>query len=188
MDNQNQQAKATVTELGQPQLILGTPWLQQTNSNIDWKNRTISLDRRQIYEEICDQISEGYEYCNYACDDNSEDELNVKTNTSQLLAQKYGNKKSDDPRKIVPKDYHQYLDIFSEKKASRFPPDQKWNHKIELLPTFEAKPFPNYKLAPKELEELDKFLDENLLKGYIRPSKLPMALPFFFVSKKDRKL
>ncbi|KXN85838.1 hypothetical protein AN958_10796, partial [Leucoagaricus sp. SymC.cos] len=169
-------------------LILGTPWLQNTNLNIDWKNKTISLDRQLIYDEICDQISEGYEYINYVHMDENEDKLNIKTNTSQLLAQKYGNKKSDDPRKIVPNDYHQYLDIFSEKKASRFPPDQKWNHKIELLPTFEAKPFLNYKLALKELEELDKFLDENLLKGYICPLKLPMASPFFFVSKKDGKL
>jgi hypothetical protein len=32
---------------------------------------------------------------------------------------------------------------------------------------------------------MDKFLEENLWKGYIRPSKSPMASPFFFVSKKD---
>jgi len=33
--------------------------------------------------------------------------------------------------------------------------------------------------------ELDKFLKENLEKGYIRPSQSPMASPFFFVSKKE---
>jgi hypothetical protein len=33
--------------------------------------------------------------------------------------------------------------------------------------------------------ELDKFLKENLEKGYIRPSQSPMASPFFFVDKKD---
>ena len=38
---------------------------------------------------------------------------------------------------------------------------------------------------PKEQEKLNEFLDENLEKGYIRPSKSPMASPFFFVSKKD---
>ena len=35
---------------------------------------------------------------------------------------------------------------------------------------------------------LDKFLKENLEKGYIRPSQFPMASPFFFVDKKDGKL
>ena len=35
---------------------------------------------------------------------------------------------------------------------------------------------------------MDKFLKENLEKGYIRPSQSPMASPFFFVGKKDGKL
>ena len=39
-----------------------------------------------------------------------------------------------------------------------------------------------------EQAKLNKFLNENLAKGYIRPSKSPMALPFFFISKKDGKL
>jgi hypothetical protein len=32
---------------------------------------------------------------------------------------------------------------------------------------FEAKSFKNYNLTPEEQKELDKFLDENLKKGYI---------------------
>ena len=39
-----------------------------------------------------------------------------------------------------------------------------------------------------EREEPDKFLDENLAKGYIQPSKSLMAFPFFFVQKKDGSL
>jgi hypothetical protein len=35
---------------------------------------------------------------------------------------------------------------------------------------------------------LEKFLDEMVAKGYIRPSKSPYASPFFFVKKKDGKL
>ena len=41
---------------------------------------------------------------------------------------------------------------------------------------------------PEEQIEQDKFLKENLKKGYIRPSQSPMASPFFFVKKKDGKL
>jgi hypothetical protein len=36
--------------------------------------------------------------------------------------------------------------------------------------------------------ELEKFLDEMVANGYIRPSKSPYASPFFFVKKKDGKL
>jgi len=53
---------------------------------------------------------------------------------------------------------------------------------------FEPKSFKTYNLTPEETKELDSFLDEQLAKGYIRPSKSPMASPFFFVSKKDGKL
>jgi hypothetical protein len=53
---------------------------------------------------------------------------------------------------------------------------------------FESKLFKNYNLTPAEQIELDKFLKENLEKGYIQPSQSPMASPFFFISKKDGKL
>ena len=47
------------------------------------------------------------------------------------------------------------------------------------------------KIYPLNLEEqiqLDTFLKENLQSGRIRPSKSPMASPFFFVKKKDGSL
>jgi hypothetical protein len=53
---------------------------------------------------------------------------------------------------------------------------------------FEPKSFKMYNLTPKEQIELDKFLKKNLDRGYIKPSQSPMALPFFFVKKKDEKL
>ena len=43
-------------------------------------------------------------------------------------------------------------------------------------------------MSQKEQMALDEFLEENLRKGYIRPSKSPMASPFFFVGKKDGSL
>jgi hypothetical protein len=54
--------------------------------------------------------------------------------------------------------------------------------------SFVLKSFKTYNLTPQEQTELDKFLKENLEKGYIRPSQSPMASPFFFVDKKDGKL
>jgi Reverse transcriptase (RNA-dependent DNA polymerase) len=53
---------------------------------------------------------------------------------------------------------------------------------------FESKSFKIYNLTPAEQIKLDKFLKENLKNRYIQPSQLPMASPFFFVSKKDGKL
>ena len=53
---------------------------------------------------------------------------------------------------------------------------------------FEPKSFKNYNLTLEEQVELDKFLKENLEKGYIQPLQSPMASLFFFVKKKDGKL
>src|SRR3984957_15952430 len=40
----------------------------------------------------------------------------------------------------------------------------------------------------KEQQELERFIEEHLRTGRIRPSISPMASPFFFVKKKDGKL
>ena len=100
------------------------------------------------------------------------------------------NLKKDDltDKQIVPPEYHEFLDIFNEKRASRFPDKRPWDHKIDMKPDFEPKLFKNYNLTPAEQIKLHNFLKENLEKGYIRKSKSPMASPFFFVKKKDGKL
>ena len=88
----------------------------------------------------------------------------------------------------IPMEYHKFLDMFDEDKADRFPESRPWDHKIELKDGFQPKSFKAYNLTTEEQTELDKFLKENLDKGYIRPSQSPMATPFFFVKKKDGKL
>jgi len=50
-----------------------------------------------------------------------------------------------------------------------------------------AKEIKVYALSPKEHEEVDDFINEQLRKGYIQPSKSPQTLPIFFVPKKDHK-
>ena len=105
------------------------------------------------------------------------------------LAIKENEKKVEKTAKeIVPEEYHEYLDVFDEVKANRFPDSRPWDHKIEMKEDFEPKQFMPYKVTPGEQVELDEFLRDNLEKGYIRPSQSPMATPMFFVAKKDGKL
>ena len=115
--------------------------------------------------------------------------INVKTNVAMELAIKENEKKPDaSAKELVPEDLHDFLDVFDEERAGRLPKSQPWDHKIEMKEGFEPKSFKNYNLTPAEQIELDKFLKENLDKGYIQPSQSPMASPFFFVNKKDGKL
>ena len=112
-----------------------------------------------------------------------------KINVATKLAIKENSKKEEKTEEqLVPEEFHKYLDIFSEEKAHRFPETRPWDHKIKMKEGFKPKSFKNYNLTLAEQLELDKFLKENLEKGYIRPSQSPMASPFFFVDKKDGKL
>ena len=44
-----------------------------------------------------------------------------------------------------------------------------------------------YLLSREEREEMCKFIQEQLRKGYIRPLKSPQTAPVFFIGKKDSK-
>ena len=81
-----------------------------------------------------------------------------------------------------------YASVFEKNAAERFPDERPYDYAIELKADFVLKDCKVYQLTPEEDWKLTKFLNENLKKGYIRPSKSPMASPFFFVGKKDGNL
>src|SRR6202789_2585575 len=115
--------------------------------------------------------------------------INTKTSNSIEFHLEHDEKKKEIPlNQQIPAEYHEYLDVFDEEKADRFPDSRPWDHKIDLKDGFLPKSFKTYNLTPEEQSELDKFLKDNLGKEYIRPSQSPMGSPFFFVKKKDGKL
>ena len=89
---------------------------------------------------------------------------------------------------LVPEQYRDFAKVFSEDESQRLPEHKPWDHAIELVPEAKGWKAKVYPLSHNEQVELDKFLGENLKKGYIRPSKLPQASPFFFVPKKSGEL
>ena len=91
-----------------------------------------------------------------------------KINVATKLAIKENKKKTEKmDKELVPEEYHEYLDVFNEEKAARFPESKPWDHKIKMKEGFKPKSFKNYNLTPAEQLELDDFLKENLEKGYI---------------------
>ena len=94
-----------------------------------------------------------------------------------------------DHRKVeemVPKRFHKWLKVFGKVESKRMPVRKVWNHAIDLKDDFKASKATVYPLSRNEKEEVQKFINEHLKKGYIRPSKSPQTLPVFFVGKKDR--
>ena len=105
-----------------------------------------------------------------------------------MAQQENATKEARTKEEIVPQYLHEFLDRFDKKEAERFPESRPYDHAIDTKPDFIPKDCKVYPLSPKEQEALDEFLEENLRKGFIRPSKSPQASPFFFVGKKDGKL
>src|SRR6266508_5974615 len=66
--------------------------------------------------------------------------INVKTSHSQVLYKKYQgqieDKLQESTEDLVPQELHEYLAVFSEEAASRFPERKPWDHKILLKKIF----------------------------------------------------
>nr|GEW84023.1 putative reverse transcriptase domain-containing protein [Tanacetum cinerariifolium] len=77
-----------------------------------------------------------------------------------------------------------FLDVFPEDLPG-LPPPRELEFKIELVPGAALEACAPYRLAPSEMKELAKQLQELSDKGFIRPSSSPWGAPVLFVKKKD---
>ncbi|SYW74704.1 uncharacterized protein UHO2_01570 [Ustilago hordei] len=88
----------------------------------------------------------------------------------------------------IPKPYQHLCDVFDEVEADRLPQHTEHDLHLELIEGSRPPQGPLYLKGPKEMSELRKYLDENLAKGFIGPSKSQARSPVLFVPKKDRGL
>ena len=89
---------------------------------------------------------------------------------------------------LIPPYLHDFKEVFAKESFDLLPVKCSWDHAIELEPGSKPSSCKVYPLAPNEQVQLDTFLQENLSTGQIHPSKSPMALPVFFIKKKDGSL
>jgi hypothetical protein len=156
-----------MTGLGKQRIIFGSPWLHKYNLIIEWKKGEVTfkpfrIDWRRLMEKgkriqmeqqpKIEEVVDDEEQKNRTTLPLKEDKLGVyikllktdvwiyKTNIAMELAIEENSKKQDKTdEQLVPVEYHEYLDIFSEEKAHRFPESRPWDHKIEMKEGFEPK-------------------------------------------------
>ena len=75
--------------------------------------------------------------------------------------------------------------MFGKVESERMPTRKIWDHAIDLKETFKPQKGRIYSLSKNEREEVQNFINDQLRKGYIRPSKSPQTSPVFFVGKKN---
>ena len=87
---------------------------------------------------------------------------------------------------MVPKRFLKWRKVFGKVELERIPTRKIWDHTIDLKETFKLWKGRIYSLSKNKRDKVQNFVNNQLRKGYIRPSKSPQTLPVFFVNKKDR--
>jgi len=184
--------KLDICDLGRTEVILGMPWLATHNPEIDWERGEVKMTR---CPPLCRR--------NEAVKKNKERKKIVKRRETRKMKEKKAinwaaDEKEDwgreeememDHHKIegmVPKKFQRWLKVFRKVESERMPVRKVWDHTINLKEDFKASKAKVYPLSRNERDEVQKFVEDHLKKGYIRPSKLQQMLPVFFVGKKDR--
>jgi len=88
-------------------------------------------------------------------------------------------------KEMVPQRFLKWRKVFGKVKSERMPIRKIWDHAIDLKEMFKPQKGRIYPLSRDEREEVQNFINNQLRKGYIRPSKYPQTSPVFFVGKKD---
>ena len=94
----------------------------------------------------------------------------------------------EDVRTQLPKEYHEFLDVFDRAQANHLPPHRSSDHKIELIGESLPPQSRAYRMSPYKLQKVKAYLDENLSKGFITPSQAPYSSPVLFALKSNGDL
>ncbi|KAI2661215.1 Transposon Tf2-9 polyprotein [Labeo rohita] len=137
-------------------LILGYPWLHQHEPTISWSEATITH-----WSSRC------------------------QPHFSQPAVQLTASPELHSPRSIIPEEYQDLLEAFSTIKATHLPPHRAGDCAIDLVPGALPPRGCVFPLSQPESEAMNQYIQEELAKGFIRPSTSPASAGFFFVKKKD---
>ncbi len=187
-----------ITELSDRQIFLGHDWLARHNPIINWKSGGLTFAwcqcRKSLFmlpdvdpdDKWDEELEEGE---TILAIDFTQAILICAHHANDFAAKASEGKEAKMFKEMVLEWCRDFADLFEKENFNELPEPKTWDHAIELTPNVNANlDCKVYPLNRNEQAELDKFLDENLSSGRIRPSKLPMASLFFFIKKKDGKL
>src|SRR5882672_10536327 len=174
-------AKFFITNLGKDQLILGYPWLEEFNPEINWTDgkllgthihlKTPALVAK---EQLKTHVRE------------TETKEISKVTIAQQMAEKHLEDSDTVKNTAIPPEYQRHVKVFSEKEAEQFPPSREWDHRIPLKKdtpdTINAKLF---SLPQKNRDAIQTWVQKMLDKDFIQRSDSRYRHSTFTVPKKD---
>jgi len=172
-----------VCDLGKTEVILGMPWLAAHNPEINWEMGEVKMTR---CPPLCGGKSKRKEKVRMTATEEEEKIVRWVIDDKEDWGRE--EEIEEDHRKIkeiVPKKFLKWRKVFGKVESERMPTRKIWDHVIDLKETFKPRKGKIYPLSKNEREEVQNFVEDQLRKGYIRPSKSPQTSPVFFVGKKD---
>ena len=123
-----------VTGLGRQKIILGLPWLRETNPIIDWEKGTLEWRQPKLEKNMPKKETMIRTTTTISEEEDEEEHLNSTQNPldnsdlALLVASITGDRQKSIQRKRIylwknrsPKEFHEFLNTFSEENAARFP-------------------------------------------------------------------
>ncbi|TIC91053.1 Transposon Tf2-6 polyprotein [Colletotrichum higginsianum] len=172
-----------ITKIGQLDVILGVPWLRKHDPDISWKANQLRW-RDSATEARCMPQPPGehrrQRYVAYV--------KRIEPMKDERFESFINDQREEERLSPIPAEYRSYKKLFAEELETGLPEHGPWDHEIPIKEGEHPKFHKLYGLNENQREELDKYIDENLRKGYIRPSTSPAGYPILFVPKKNGKL
>ncbi len=144
-------------------VILGLPWLRRHNPSISWRDSQITNWGTNCLTHCISQVKP----------------LGVQTVSVA---------EADEDAQALPSVYNDLIVAFSKAKALQLPPHRPSDCAIDLLPNAVPPRGRIFPLSQPESRAMNHYIQEELTKGFIRPSTSPASAGFFFVKKKGGDL
>lgn len=148
-----------VTNTPRQPIILSAPWLQLHDPTISWRGG---------------EIMRWSEYCHGNC---------LRLPTVHVTSTSIESPETK-TKVNIPKEYHEFIDVFSKAQVSGLPPHRPYDCEIDLLPGTTPTRGRIYPLSLTEQKAMEEYVQEALEQGYIEPSTSLASAVFFFVVKK----
>ncbi|KAL0406326.1 UNVERIFIED_CONTAM: Transposon Tf2-12 polyprotein [Sesamum latifolium] len=173
-------ADLVVINLREFDVILGMNWLASNHALVDCQTKEVVVEINGQMKTVI--VGERKVIQNYLISAVTAFNL-IKEGCETYLASVYDTTKVSPGVLEVPV-VREFSDVFPEELPG-LPPHREVDFGIETIPGAAPISIAPYKMAPSELKELKKQLEELLDKGFIRPSISPWGAPVLFVKKKD---